>query len=87
MIEVIFLFQGYLCKLILVFLMYGYVAPVFWMFIEGVYLHSRIATNIFDSPAPFTIYYIIGWGKFFKVYLVLTGINTFYITLSYSYAI
>ena len=58
MIEVIFLFQGYLCKLILVFLMYGYVAPVFWMFIEGVYLHSRIATNIFDSPAR-TIYDIL----------------------------
>ena len=55
--------QGYLCKLVLVLLMYGYVAPVFWMFIEGIYLHSRIATNIFDSPAPFTRYYIIGWGK------------------------
>ena len=59
-----FILQGYLCKLILVLLMYGYVAPVFWMFIEGIYLHSRIATNIFDSPAPFARYYIIGWGKF-----------------------
>lgn len=53
--------QGYVCKLILILLMYGYVAPVFWMFIEGLYLHSKLATNIFDSPAPFMVYYVIGW--------------------------
>ena len=29
------IFQGHLCKVILVLLMYGHVAPVFWMFIEG----------------------------------------------------
>ena len=28
-------FKGYLCKLLLVLLMYGHVAPVFWMFVEG----------------------------------------------------
>ena len=56
--------QGNVCKLILILLMYGYVAPVFWMFIEGLYLHSKLATNIFDSPAPFMVYYVIGWGKY-----------------------
>ena len=61
---IFFPFQGYVCKLILILLMYGYVAPVFWMFIEGLYLHSKLATNIFDSPAPFMVYYIIGWGKY-----------------------
>lgn len=61
---IFFQFQGYVCKLILILLMYGYVAPVFWMFIEGLYLHSKLATNIFDSPAPFMVYYIIGWGKY-----------------------
>ena len=28
-------FQGYLCRFMLVLLMYGNVAPVFWMFVEG----------------------------------------------------
>lgn len=51
------------CKLILVLLLYGNISPVFWMFIEGAYLHSRVVTNVFDSPAPFKVYYLIGWGK------------------------
>ncbi|TRY63693.1 hypothetical protein TCAL_00396 [Tigriopus californicus] len=53
--------RGYLCKLVLVVLMYGQISPIFWMFIEGAYLHSRVVTNIFDSPAPFKFYYFIGW--------------------------
>ena len=28
--------------MVLACLMFGYLAPVFWMFIEGVYLHSRL---------------------------------------------
>ena len=43
--------------------MYGQVTPIFWMFIEGAYLHSRIVTNVFDSPAPFKLYYCIGWRE------------------------
>jgi len=53
--------QGKACKFILVLLMYGYVAPIFWMFIEGVYLHARLVTNVFDKPAPFKLYYFVGW--------------------------
>ncbi len=49
--------------MVLACLMFGYLAPVFWMFIEGVYLHSRLATSIFDATAPFKLYYCIGWGK------------------------
>lgn len=59
-------FQGHLCKLILILLMYGNVSPVFWMFVEGAYLHSRVVTNIFDSPAPFRLYYFIGWGQWHR---------------------
>lgn len=82
-------------------MMYGYVAPVFWMFIEGksfilmffinkffvandslfcscdsiqksgllffavgVYLHSRVVTNVFENAeAPFKFYYFVGWGE------------------------
>ena len=53
----------YLCKIVLIFMMYGYVAPIFWMFIEGVYLHSRVATNVLDSRTPFKFYYCVGWCK------------------------
>lgn len=53
--------KGYLCKLVLVLMMYGYVAPVFWMFVEGLYLHTLIATNVFDPQSPFKFYYFIGW--------------------------
>ena len=53
----------YLCKIVLILMMYGYVAPIFWMFIEGVYLHSRVATNVMDSRTPFKFYYCVGWGK------------------------
>ncbi len=49
--------------MVLACLMFGYLAPVFWMFIEGVYLHSRLATSIFDATAPFKLYYCIGWGE------------------------
>ena len=75
--DIFFQFQGYVCKLILILLMYGYVAPVFWMFIEGLYLHSKLATNIFDSPAPFMVYYVIGWGKY-RLYNSTLRFNTTY---------
>ena len=56
--------QGYLCKVVLSLMMYGYVAPIFWMFVEGVYLHSRVATNVLDShTSNFKLYYTIGWCK------------------------
>jgi len=66
--------NGYLCKLLLVLLMYGHVAPVFWMFVEGVYLHSRVATNVLDSQAPFKSYYFIGW--FLPLICVITWATT-----------
>ena len=44
--------------------MFCFQSPIFWMFIEGVYLHSKISTNIFNHAPPFSLYYFIGWGKF-----------------------
>ena len=32
------------------------------MFVEGIYLHSRVSNNIFNHSPPFLIYYFIGWG-------------------------
>ena len=48
-------------------LIFCFQSPIFWMFIEGIYLHSRVSTNIFNHAPPFSIYYFIGWGKAFAV--------------------
>ena len=35
------------------------------MFVEGIYLYSRVSRNVFSSaPTPFYLYYTLGWGKF-----------------------
>ncbi|XP_045615571.1 corticotropin-releasing factor receptor 1 [Procambarus clarkii] len=52
----------WLCKTLLALRMYAQMASINWMFVEGLFLHSRLTSNVFDSGAPFTIYYTIGWG-------------------------
>jgi len=37
------------------------------MFLQGVYLHGKLTTNVFDKGTPFKIYYAVGWGKLLKV--------------------
>ena len=29
----------------------------------GLFLHSRVVTNVFETKTPFKMYYFIGWGK------------------------
>ncbi|KAF2358015.1 GPCR family 2 secretin-like [Trinorchestia longiramus] len=52
----------WLCRTLLTIKMYGQVASIMWMFVEGLFLHSRLTCNVFDSAAPFKFYYSIGWG-------------------------
>ncbi|KAG7176323.1 Corticotropin-releasing factor receptor 2-like 1 [Homarus americanus] len=52
----------WLCKTLLALTMYAQMASINWMFVEGLFLHSRLTSNVFDSGAPFTLYYMIGWG-------------------------
>ncbi|XP_050693287.1 corticotropin-releasing factor receptor 1-like isoform X2 [Eriocheir sinensis] len=52
----------WLCKSLLGLRMYAQMASVSWMFVEGLFLHSRLTSNVFDSRAPFGLYYTIGWG-------------------------
>nr|XP_053652018.1 corticotropin-releasing factor receptor 1-like [Cherax quadricarinatus] len=52
----------WLCKLLLALRLYAQISSVNWMFVEGLFLHSRLTSNVFDSGAPFFIYYCIGWG-------------------------
>lgn len=52
----------WLCKLIVSLLQYSILANIFWMFVEGLFLHNRLAISVFSTETPFTLYYIIGWG-------------------------
>ncbi|XP_053634050.2 corticotropin-releasing factor receptor 2 [Cherax quadricarinatus] len=52
----------WVCKTLLALTMYAQMASINWMFVEGLFLHSRLTSNVFDSGAPFAIYYTIGWG-------------------------
>ncbi|RWS03132.1 corticotropin-releasing factor receptor 2-like protein, partial [Dinothrombium tinctorium] len=51
-----------LCKLILSSTMFSSLSSIKWMFVEGLLLHSRVTTSIFQKKFPFRIYYTIGWG-------------------------
>ncbi|XP_050691613.1 PDF receptor-like isoform X2 [Eriocheir sinensis] len=52
----------WLCKTLLALRMYAQMASINWMFVEGLFLHSRLTSNVFHSGAPFPLYYAIGWG-------------------------
>ena len=56
----------WLCQTMKALLMFCFQSPIFWMFIEGIYLHSRVSTHIFHQVPPFRIYYFIGWGILFR---------------------
>ncbi|CAL1281561.1 unnamed protein product [Larinioides sclopetarius] len=53
---------SWLCKTVVSIKMYAALSSINWMFVEGMLLHSRITTNIFQKDAPFKLYYFIGWG-------------------------
>ncbi|KAK2141710.1 hypothetical protein LSH36_1054g00006 [Paralvinella palmiformis] len=61
----------WLCKLLTSILYYSLVANIFWMFVEGLFLHNRVAVSVFNTEAPFRIFYVIGWGEY--CYLLLMG--------------
>ena len=69
----------WLCQTMKALLMFCFQSPIFWMFIEGIYLHSRVSTHIFHQVPPFRIYYFIGWG----IYFVNSGILTRNIFLNF----
>ncbi|GIY13484.1 calcitonin receptor [Caerostris extrusa] len=52
---------NWLCKTVVSIKMYAALSSINWMFVEGMLLHSRITTNIFQKDAPFKLYYLIGW--------------------------
>ena len=62
-------FQQWLCRMLKSLDNYMVDANFAWMFVEGLFLHNRLAVSVFSSEAPFVLFYLIGWGKtllFFK---------------------
>ncbi|KAL4222816.1 Corticotropin-releasing factor receptor 1 [Mactra antiquata] len=52
----------WLCKLITALTQYTTLANVFWMFVEGFFLHHSLVLGVFSTQAPFKLFYFIGWG-------------------------
>jgi len=56
--------QGWLCKLLSTLANYTQLSNTAWMFVEGLFLHNRIAVSVFNSNPPLKLYYCIGWGMY-----------------------
>ncbi|XP_061193765.1 vasoactive intestinal polypeptide receptor-like [Saccostrea echinata] len=52
----------WVCKTIIVLGQYTMVSNIFWMFVEGLFLHNSIVVTVFSTDAPFKIFCAIGWG-------------------------
>lgn len=52
----------WLCRTLKALDNYMVAANFAWMFVEGLFLHNRLAVSVFSSEAPFILFYAIGWG-------------------------
>ncbi|CAH1788539.1 unnamed protein product [Owenia fusiformis] len=67
----------WLCKTVLVISQYSIMANIFWMFVEGLYLHNRVAVAVFSKDPHFALYGFIGWGLPL-VFMIAWSISTHY---------
>ncbi|CAG2164745.1 unnamed protein product [Oppiella nova] len=51
----------WLCKCLKAMNIYSLMATIFWMFIEGLLLHTRLYSFKSNTNPSFIIYYLIGW--------------------------
>ncbi|XP_077863759.1 corticotropin-releasing factor receptor 2-like [Saccoglossus kowalevskii] len=59
--ETIYLFRPEYCRPVLSFYYYSLFANLSWMFLEGLFLLSRITVSVFSKEPNFIVFYIIGW--------------------------
>ncbi|XP_060064930.1 calcitonin gene-related peptide type 1 receptor-like [Ylistrum balloti] len=52
----------WLCKLFQVLNQYTALANIYWMFVEGLFLHNSIVVSVFSTEAPFKLFFFTGWG-------------------------
>ena len=52
----------WLCKTLIALSNYGNTSNMYWMFVEGLFLHNQIASAVFSTEAPFKLFCFIGWG-------------------------
>lgn len=52
----------WLCKVVVALSQYTALANVFWMFVEGFFLHHSLVLGVFSTKTPFKLFYAIGWG-------------------------
>ena len=55
--------QQWLCRMLTSLHHYMVAANFAWMFVEGLFLHNRLAISVFSSEAPFILFYLVGWGQ------------------------
>jgi len=55
--------RQWLCKGIVALLNYLTLATFFWMFVEGLYLHTIIVCAFSASRLRLWYYVVVGWGK------------------------
>lgn len=54
------------CQVLHVILQYFLVCNYFWMFCEGLYLHTILVFAFVDKQSIMKSLYLIGWGKYLK---------------------
>ncbi|KAJ8314000.1 hypothetical protein KUTeg_008561, partial [Tegillarca granosa] len=61
----------WLCKIVLTLSQYPLLAIIFWMFVEGLFLHNRIVVSVFSTESPLKLFVFIGWVFLINIIRVL----------------
>ncbi|KAK3101205.1 hypothetical protein FSP39_001746, partial [Pinctada imbricata] len=60
-IEFSYLAVDLLCKIMRSFEKYTVLTNMYWMLVEGIYLHNNLVATVFSTEAPFKLFIFIGW--------------------------
>ncbi|KAF6018915.1 hypothetical protein EB796_022800 [Bugula neritina] len=52
----------WLCKTLFTLSYYFSMTNIFWAFVEGLFLMSRISIAVFSNKTPYALFHLIGWG-------------------------